>query len=150
MSMMKKLLFPFMILFVSPLSVACSSTIKLADEELFVKAQSVFRARVIETKVVKFSNPENLSEIAEVIEAKFEVKEIYKGEPPRSGIVRDVPYGIGNCSLGLLAGIEYVFFPGDHDLILIYTGSFGPINSDGNEVKLRLDELRKLGKRLRQ
>lgn len=134
---------------IAPLSEACSSSVKLTDEELFVKARPVFRARVTETKVAQFSNPENLSEVTEVVEAKFEVREIYKGSPPPSSIVRDVPYGIGNCSLGLLAGVEYVFFPGDHDLVLIYSGSFGLLNPEGKDVKPRLDELRNFGKRLR-
>ena len=106
-----------------------------------------FRARVVETKIVQFRNPDNLSEVGEVVEAKFEVKEVFKGEPPRSGIVRDIPYGIGNCSLGLLAGVEYVFFPGENDSVLLLSGSFGFMNPNGAEIKKRLDELRNWGKR---
>lgn len=134
---------------ISPLSIACSSHSKPTDEDLFVQARSVFRARILEAKVAKFTNPENLSEVTEVIEAKFEVKEVYKGEPPNSGVVRDLPYGIGNCSLGLVAGVEYVFFTGEYDLVWIPSGSFGLLNLDGNGMKPRLDELRLLGKRFR-
>ncbi len=143
---LKKLLFVFALFFMAPLAEACSSLTKYTDEALFRKAKSVFRARVVETKIVQFRNPDKLSEVGEVVEAKFEVKEVFKGEPPRSGVVRDIPYGIGNCSLGLLAGVEYVFFPEEHELVS-FGGSFGLINPDGTEMKSRLDELRNLGNR---
>lgn len=142
----KNLLCVFIVFLIAPLAEACSSSKKYTEEELFTKAKSVFRARIIETKIVQFRNPDNLSEAGEVVEAKFEVREIFKGEPPRSGIVRDVPYGVGNCSLGLLAGIEYVFFPEEHDLVS-FGGSFGFVNSNRVEMKKRLDQLRNWGKR---
>jgi hypothetical protein len=145
---MRNLLMGFIVFLIAPLSEACSSSKKYTNEELFTKANSVFRARVVETKIVQFRNPDNLSGVGEVVEAKFEVKEVFKGEPPRSGIVRDIPYGIGNCSLGLLAGVEYVFFPGENDSVLLLSGSFGFENPDGKEIKKRLDELRNWGKRL--
>ncbi len=88
---MKNLLIGFFVFLIAPLSQACSSSTKYTDEELFTKAKSVFRARVIETKIVQFRNPDNLSEAGEVVEAKFDVREVFKGEPPRSGIVRDIP-----------------------------------------------------------
>jgi hypothetical protein len=145
---MRNLLMGFIVFLIVPLSEACSSSKKYTDKELFIKANSVFRARIVETKIVQFRNPDNLSEVGEVVEAKFEIKEIFKGAPPRSGIVRDIPYGIGNCSLGLLAGVEYVFFPGENDSVLLLSGSFGFINPDAPEMKRRLDELRNWGRKI--
>jgi hypothetical protein len=146
---MRNFLFSIVLFLVSPFSEACSSP-QLTDEELFLKARTVFRARVIETKVAKFSNPSNPLEVAEVVEAKIEVREIYKGEPPSSGIVREFPFGIGGCSLGLLAGVEYVFFPTDYDFVFFSNGSFGFENPEAKGMKKRLDELRNWGKRAQQ
>lgn len=119
-------------------------------ETYFEKSKNVFRARVIETKLAMLVNPENPSERNEVIEAKFEVKEIFKGGVTESGVVRDVPFMPGNCGLGLVPGMEYVFFPGEHDLVLAPDGSFGFINADGNDVRPKLELLRTLSAKVKR
>ena len=83
------------------------------------------------------------SEQAEVMEAKYEVKEVFKGAPPALGVVRDFPFAPGNCSLGLLPGMEYIFYPDGNNFVLTFSGSFGFINAEGNDVKPRLEALRK-------
>ena len=90
-------------------------------------------------------NPANPAEHVEVVEARYEVKEVFRGTPPSSGFVRDLPYGPGNCSLGVLPGMEYVFFPGEQDFVLIFSGSFGYFNPEGSEVKQHLEALRHMG-----
>lgn len=137
-------------LLIASSAAACSLLKRHTNEELFGKASSAFRARITEAKLVSFANPMNPAERVEVVEAKYEVREVFKGTPPASGIVRDLPFGPGNCSLGLLPGTEYVLFPSENDFVLIYTGSFGFFNAEGSEVKPRLDTLRKLAAEARR
>ncbi|WP_130300805.1 MULTISPECIES: hypothetical protein [unclassified Duganella] len=125
-------------------ALACSSLKQPTDEELFANAKSVFRARVVETRLGKLVNPSNPSEVVEVVEAKYEIREIFKGAPAAAGVVRDLPFGPGNCSLGLLAGMEYVFYPDANNLVLTFSGSFGYLNAEGTDVKPRFEALRKL------
>lgn len=121
---------------------ACSAANPPTEQALFSRAASVFRARVIEAKLSWLVDPANPAEHVEVVEARYEVKEVFKGTPPSSGFVRDLPFGPGNCSLGVLPGMEYVFFPGEHNFVLIYSGSFGYFNAEGSEIKLHLEALR--------
>lgn len=122
---------------------ACSFKEKTL-EALFTSTKSVFRVRITEVKLAKFADPSKPKDVAEVVEARFEVKEVFKGTAPVAGIVRDLPFGPGNCSLGLLPGLEYVLFPGEYEMVLLPTGSFSYVNAEGTEVKPRLDTLRKL------
>jgi len=149
LGVMKQITAALLIFFGLP-AMACSSLKQPTNEELFANASSVFRARVTEAKLVVITYSSASSKIVEVVEARYEVKEIFKGTPPASGVVRDLPYGPGNCSLGLLPGVEYVFYPGEQDMVLLPSGSFAFINPDGNEVKPRLEELRKLSGAIRK
>ena len=124
---------------------ACSTANPPTEKELFARANSVFRARVTEARLSRLVNPANPAEHVEVVEARYEVKEVFRGTPPSSGFVRDLPYGPGNCSLGVLPGMEYVFFPGEQDFVLIFSGSFGYFNPEGSEVKQHLEALRHMG-----
>src|SRR5262249_36079998 len=120
---------------------ACSSLRTPSTAELFAAASSVFRARITETKLAVL---QHVGQSTEVVEARFEVREVIKGTPPASGIVRDLPFSPGNCSLGLMAGMEYVLLPGEYDLVLLPSGSFGYFNVEGTAVQSRLRELRAL------
>jgi hypothetical protein len=115
-----------------------------SSEELFADASTVFRARVTEVKLATLADPSIPTEHVEVVEGRYEIREVFKGAPSRTGIVRDLPFGPGNCSLGLLPGMEYVFFPGEHEMVLLPSGSFAFFNAEGSEVKPRLEALRKL------
>jgi hypothetical protein len=122
---------------------ACSFKEKTLEER-FTSTKNVFRARITEVRLAKLADPSNPKDMAEVVEARFEIKEVFKGAAPASGIVRDLPFGPGNCSLGLLPGLEYVLFPGEYEMVLLPTGSFSYFNAEATEVKPRLDALRKL------
>jgi hypothetical protein len=137
-------------LLVASSAAACSSLKHPSAEELFAKATSVFRARVTEARLATFANPMKSAERVEVVEARYEITEVFKGNPSPSGVVRDLPFGPGNCSLGLLPGTEYVFFPGENDFVLIYSGSFAFFNAEGSEVKPQFEALRKLGAQARR
>ena len=114
------------------------------DEQLFKKASSVFVAHVLRTEEksirVETKNPYL------VVEAEFRVVEILKGQPPSDGKVRDLVFGPGNCSLGLLAGLDYLFFIQDdqYNFVLWPTGSRPFININGTESVKLLQDLRRL------
>lgn len=114
------------------------------DEEVFANANAIFLARITETKLVRLQDPSNQSRSEEVIEARFEVREIIKGTPPASGIVRDVPFAPGNCGLALLPGIEYLLIPGDYDNVLLPSGSFRYTKPLELEAEKRLEKFRAL------
>jgi hypothetical protein len=128
---------------------ACSFKEK-SNEQLFSSATSIFRARVTEVKLATLANPSMPGQTVEVVEARYEVKEVLKGTPPHSGIVRDLPFGPGNCSLGLLPGMEYVFVPEDHEMVLLPSGSFAYFNAEGAAVKSKLQALREYAARSTQ
>ena len=117
------------------------------DEELVAQSQNIFRAKVTEVKLALLRDPANTTATVEVVEARYEVKEVLKGAPPSSGVVRDLPFGPGNCGLTLLPGLEYVFFPGEHDMVLAPSGSFGYFNGEGTSVAPRLEAIRKFASR---
>jgi hypothetical protein len=80
----------------------------------------------------------------EILEARYEVKEVLKGTPPTSGVVKDLPFGPGNCSLPLHLGLEFVFMPDEFDMEQISTGSFGYFNPEGTAILPRLASIRAL------
>jgi hypothetical protein len=40
--------------------------------------------------------------------------------------------------------MEYVFFPGKYEMVLLFSGSFAFFNAEAKEIKQRLEELRGL------
>jgi hypothetical protein len=95
-------------------------------------------------KLASLLDPMSANQKVEVVEARYEVREVLKGLPPASGVVRDMPFGPGNCSLGLLPGLEYVFFPGKYEMVLAPSGSFAYFHEEGIAFQSRLESLRKL------
>ena len=124
-------------------SMACSFE-RRSDEQLFAAAKTVFRARVTEARLGTLDSPFKKGEKIGVVEAKYEILEVLKGEPPRSGVVRDLTFGPGNCGLGIFVGTEYVLMPAEQDMVLSPTGSFGYFNAEGAQVKSRLELFRRL------
>jgi len=107
---MNRLIFLIILIFVPSIVFPCSF-LPRTDEEYFKEAREVFRSRVVETRLATIQNPANPKEKEEVVEGKVVVTEKFKGEPPPSGYVKDLVFVPGNCSLGLFAGMEYVFLP---------------------------------------
>jgi hypothetical protein len=127
-----------------PLAIACSiAGPPPTDEELFRKASSVFVARVVRTEESSWK----FGHVTEpIVEGDFQVIEVLKGQPPTDGKVRDLTFGPGNCSLGLLAGMDYLFFiePNRHNFVLWPTGSRMIFNRQLPEVVEFLERLRNL------
>jgi hypothetical protein len=115
-------------------------------EEKFARATAVFVAHMVRTEEAGLMVMGNHKE--PIIEGTFRVIEVLKGRPPEDGKVRSPPYGPGNCTIPLMAGMDYVFFLGPSDnkqnFVTWITGSFGTFNLGGTEPKRILDELRKL------
>ena len=117
---------------------------------LFSKAEHVFLAEVTDTKLVKLELDKSDSEKVDIIEAKFAVLEVFKGDPNKLTVVRDLSFGFGNCSIGLMSGMEYIFFvtkgePQLTNYVGMCTGS-RTVNTGYKNFDKLLDEYRNLGK----
>ena len=125
---------------------ACS-TVKPppTDEDLFASAKSVFVAHLYRTE-------ERMTDLGITgkpipnVEGSFTVVEVLKGTPPSNGKVVDMVFGPGNCSLGLFAGLDYVFFIQDdkHNLVIWPTGSRAFINIEAADAVKAITALHKL------
>ncbi len=121
---------------------ACSSLEKPPTiEKLFAKATTVFVAHVVRTQETDLK-----VEGIPIVEGEFRLLEIIKGTPPQDYKVRDFVYGYGNCSLGLLAGLDYVFFLQEEwgDLVVFPSGSQMLISPKGRASVEHLQKLRRL------
>lgn len=116
--------------------------------EMVSTADEKFIARVVSAKE-KFLRDQD--EVEPYIEARYRLIETLKGHPRKTGIVQDLPFGPGNCSLGLMVGWDYLFMiQGSSSEVLkrwvgMYSGSFplGPYRDEDSESQERdLDELR--------
>lgn len=59
------------------------------------------------------------------VEGSYELVQAIKGAPRGRGKVRDLVFGPGNCSLGLLTGFYYVFYVDkQHNWVPHISGSF--------------------------
>lgn len=83
-------------------------------EDFFKTAQTAFIAHVVKTEEKFIADSEKSKERNQYLEATFEVIEVLKGTPPESGTVHDLVPGIGNCSIGLIAGLDYLFMPDEN------------------------------------
>jgi hypothetical protein len=108
--MKKALLFIFLLFFCSQEYVFACSCRERDKAVLFSKAEHVFFAEVTDTKLVKLKLDTSDTEKVDIIEAKFVVLEVFKGDPNKISVVRDLSFGFGNCSIGLMSGMEYIFF----------------------------------------
>jgi len=134
---------PFLLLVTSSTApMACPYT--ALTQELVDKAKTIFIAKITEVKLAKLPIPTQAGQYFEVVEARYEIKEVLKGVPSPTGIVRDAPMGIGNCNIGLYPGVEYVLLPGVDEIVLSSTGSFGYINAEGTSVRPKIDLVRRL------
>ena len=137
---MIRILFLVSLILLGNQAVACSFADR-TDEEKFSEADRVFRARIIGTKLIteKFDG-----ESEEVVKATYRLIESYKGKNSKKGTVKEIPFGPGNCMLGLLTGMEYVIYLEGNDFVTLPSGSWGYFNAEGTQVVPELEKLRKL------
>jgi hypothetical protein len=137
-----------MLLAVTGAANACSSLEgPPTEEQLFAKASAVFLAHVVRTEETQGANPLLVSHpTSAMVDATFRVIEVLKGEPPADGKVRSLVYGAGNCSVALLAGLDYLVFLQDGNFVLWPGGTMAFFNLDGTEPKRLLEKFRNLAK----
>jgi hypothetical protein len=130
--------------FVAPVY-ACKFEPK-SDAENFASAATVFRATVTELKLSSFTPVGSTGKPREVIEVRYEVKEVFKGTPPANGFVRDSVATPGSCSLRATVGFDYIFFPAKDSMVTENTGSFGGFyNNAPPALRPRLKAIQQLG-----
>lgn len=119
----------------TPAADACSRRPHPTDVQLYSEAEQIFVARILATEIRRMPRREcEAEEMSEdectYVEGEYELVEVLKGAPRSRGKVRDLVFGPGNCSLGLLSGFYYVFYvEKEHNWVPHINGSFplGPI-----------------------
>ena len=126
---------------------ACSIRDLATEEEKFARAKEVFLARVV--RVEETSRPERIgnSEV-KTVQGTYKLLEVFKGEPKDGDAVLDFVFTPANCSLGIMAGLYYVFFiQPENRLVLWVNGSRGYINLDGSVPKADFERFRALARK---
>ena len=136
--------FAVLALLATPTSLwACSVDKERSLAEKYAEADRVVLAKIQSTRLVVDATKEAEWE-RESVEATYEVLESFKGSGEKQ-IAREMVFGPGNCTLGLLSGSVYVLFlSGPQQYVGWPGGSFMTWNIDGKEVKPILTELRAL------
>ena len=135
------------LLFAPLRATACSVQEVTTDEEKFAKAKEVFLARVV--RVEEAAKPERWGSVEfKAVQGTYKLLEVFKGEPKDGDTVLDFVFNPGNCSLGIMAGLYYVFFiRPENRLVLWVGGSRGYINLEGSVPKADLARFRALAKK---
>lgn len=129
---------------------ACSLPELPSDEAKFAQAKEVFLARVVRVEETGKSERLGTSEV-KTVQGTYKLIETFKGEPKDNDTVLDFVFTPGNCSLGIMPGLYYVFFVRpENRLVLWINGSRGYINLDGSVPKRDLQRFRMLGGKAEQ
>ena len=114
---------------------ACSMEEKTTEEQKFAMAKEVFLARMVRVEESAQSQRIGNTEVRTVT-GTYKLLEVFKGEPRDGDTVTDFVFTPANCSLGIMAGLYYVFFiRPDNRLVLWVNGSRGYINLEGSVPK---------------
>lgn len=130
------------------LAAACSRAPGLPEPtlaDLYREASAVFIAHVSKTEEVLPEPNSKYGRFPYVI-GHFQLIEKIKGEPPESKIIKDQVLGPGNCSVGLMAGWDYVVFlrPENEEFITTFSGSEGTYNLKAKQVQEYIEKIRAL------
>jgi hypothetical protein len=84
------------------------------------------------------------NETPDYVRVSYEELEVFKGRGNAPKHLRELPFGPGNCMLGLFAGMEYVVYLSEDSMgfVVMCSGSFGVFNREGDEVVPVLNLLR--------
>jgi hypothetical protein len=116
---------------------ACSWDQTDTDEQRLSRANSVFIAHVIRAEEIEppYSGA-GVSPIhadAPIIRASFRTIEVFKGQPPADAVVRSLVFEGGNCTLPIIAGVDY--------LIFLYNNSFVDLPGGSRALSSLRDDL---------
>jgi hypothetical protein len=126
---------------------ACSWDQTITDEQRFDRASSVFIAHVVRTEEIE---PPSSGLDAPIVRATFRTIEVFKGQPPADSSFRSLLFQGGNCTLPVLAGVNYLIFLRDGDAFIDFpSGSRGFLSLDRQDDETRqiLDTMRRLRER---
>ena len=126
---------------------ACSIRDLSTEEEKFARAKDVFLARIV--RVEETGKAERMAggEV-KTVQATYKLLEVFKGDPKDGDTVLDFVFTPGNCSLGIMPGLYYVFFiQPENRLVLWVNGSRGYINPDGSVPKADFERFRALARK---
>jgi hypothetical protein len=101
---------------------ACSMPSDWTPEKAFAKAVLVFRGIVTSTELssaklngiptsepaTSFTTSGNADRF--IVNARYELKEVFKGTPAPDGVVSTTTFILGGCGAPVLAGQEYLFY----------------------------------------
>ena len=126
---------------------ACSIRDLATEEEKFARSKEVFLARVVRVEETGKAERIGGGEV-KTVQGTYKLMEVFKGEPKDGDTVVDFVFNPGNCSLGIMAGLHYVFFvQPENRLVLWVNGSRGYINLDGTVPKADFERLRALARK---
>ncbi|MGB3810516.1 MAG: hypothetical protein WA943_10495 [Parvibaculum sp.] len=127
-------------------ALACSvdPSAQRRPEDLFSDAATVVVAHL--TKVEEIDAPNENNRMG-VIQGTFRPIEVIKGKLPAGNKVKSPAFGPGNCSIPLLAGMDYVFYlDGKLNYVTWVTGSELLDELDSPSARQVLEKLHKLKK----
>ena len=126
---------------------ACSIRDLATEEEKFARAKEVFLARIVRVEETGKAERIGGGEVR-TVQATYKLMEVFKGDPKDGDTVLDFVFSPGNCSLGIMAGLYYVFFiQPENRLVLWVNGSRGYINPDGSTPKSDFERFRALARK---
>ena len=126
---------------------ACSIRDLATEEEKFARAKDVFLARVVRVEETGKAERIGGGEV-KTVQATYKLVEVFKGDPRDGDTVLDFVFTPGNCSLGIMPGLYYVFFiQPENRLVLWVNGSRGYINLDGSVPKADFERFRALARK---
>jgi hypothetical protein len=87
---------------------ACSMPSDWTTEKAFAKAVLVFRGIVTSTELISATRPGSADRF--IVNARYEVKEVFKGSPAPDGVISTTTFILGGCGVPILTGQEHLFY----------------------------------------
>ena len=101
---------------------ACSCK-KSTVTQKYEKSSKVFIAHITSTEEIVNDKSNENDFNKRYIKATYNVKEVFKGSPINGGSVTDRVYRGANCSVGIMAGLDYVIFQYSSNEISVCNGT---------------------------
>jgi len=84
------------------------SCVQRDEKQRYDDAEAVFLAEITDTHLRRAGTA--MASLGDVIEAKITVLEYFKKPAYEIATVSDLSFGFGNCSIGLMSGMTYIFY----------------------------------------
>jgi len=137
------ILIAIVVLTLSNYANACSGP-RYEGKQAYENALRVFRVKILNTELV---NEKYNGNDFELVNAKYELLESFKGNVDKNGIVKFAPFSPGNCSFPLLTGSEYVIYLREDDFVFDFNGSWSYLDSENTKTAEELEKIREYAKK---